>query len=276
MKKSKTFRNLFAIIKWECYNKQTCRVEIDSAVILVLRNNLIKAKQYNQHDEISQLTLKLNQIYENKLNGAQIRSRLPPLSSIDDPSPLAPIIENLTQSKSLLPTDSNTPPPNISTEKLNSINFHSFLSFFKNLWKLSSSLLNPSTYLDTLNFLISHEVLQTLPSSPLITCNEIRSAIQTLNPNSAPGLDGFTPKLYSSFPSLIPILCQTFNNVYLQKKLAHSQSLSLIKLIPKIPNPISVKDWRPISLLNTDYKILSSIISSRLKPLLNSIISLEQ
>ena len=37
MEKSKTFRNLFAIIKWECYNKQTCRVEIDSAVILVLK-----------------------------------------------------------------------------------------------------------------------------------------------------------------------------------------------------------------------------------------------
>ena len=36
MEKSKTFRNLFAIIKWECYNKQTCRVEIDSAVILVI------------------------------------------------------------------------------------------------------------------------------------------------------------------------------------------------------------------------------------------------
>ena len=38
MEKSKTFRNLFAIIKWECYNKQTCRVEIDSAVILVLND----------------------------------------------------------------------------------------------------------------------------------------------------------------------------------------------------------------------------------------------
>ena len=263
-------------IKYELILYSKIQQKKNSQIYNTLRNNLIKAKQHNQHDEISQLTLKLNQIYENKLNGAQIRSRLPPLSSIDDPSPLAPIIENLTQSKSLLPTDSNTPPPNISTEKLNSINFHSFLSFFKNLWKPSSSLLNPSTYLDTLNFLIPHEVLQTLPSSPLITCNEIRSAIQTLNPNSAPGLDGFTPKLYSSFPSLIPILCQTFNNVYLQKKLAHSQSLALIKLIPKIPNPISVKDWRPISLLNTDYKILSSIISSRLKPLLNSVISLQQ
>ena len=115
-----------------------------------------------------------------------------------------------------------------------------------------------------------------LHSSPLITHNEIRLAIQTLNQNSAPGLDGFTPKLYISFPLLFPILFQTFNNSYLRKQLTHSQSLALIKLIPKIPNPISVKDWRPISLLNTDYKILSTIISFRLKPILNSAISIEQ
>ena len=50
MEKSKTFRNLFAIIKWECYNKQTCRVEIDSAVILVLNNKrlLNTLLQYNE------------------------------------------------------------------------------------------------------------------------------------------------------------------------------------------------------------------------------------
>ena len=84
------------------------------------------------------------------------------------------------------------------------------------------------------------------------------------------------PSLYISFLLLIPILRQTFNNTYLQKKLTCSQSRALIKLTPETPNPTSVKDWRPISLLNTNYKILSTIISSRLKPILNSTIFLEQ
>ena len=222
------------------------------------------------------MTHKLKQFQEHKLNGALIRSGLPPLSSIDDTSQLAPVIENLTQAKSLLPIDSNIPLPTTSAEKFNLNNFNSFLSFFESLWNPSSSLLNLSIYLDNINFSIPHEVLQTLPSSPLITHNEIRLAIQILNQNSAPGLDGFTTKLYTSFFLLIPILCQTFNNSYLRKQLTCSQSLALIKLIPKIPNPLSVKDWRPISLLNTDYKILSTIISSRLKPILNSVISIEQ
>ena len=165
------------------------------------------------------------------------------------------VTENLTQSKSLLPAAPNTTPPT-STNPTNPNDF-SFLSFFRNLWNPTSTHPDPTKYLDEISATIPDDILQTLPSSPLITHDAICSAIKTLNQNSAPGLDGFTPCLYISFPSLISIL-------------------ALIKLIPKTPNPKSVKDWRPISLLNTDYKILSTIISSRPKPILNSVISLEQ
>ena len=98
-----------------------------------LQQNLFKAKQSNQYETISNISNQIDQIEQKKKLGSQIRSRVPPLSSIDDLSLLAPIIENLTQSKSLLPTDSNTPRPIISTEKYNSYNFNSFLSFLKNL-----------------------------------------------------------------------------------------------------------------------------------------------
>ena len=98
----------------------------------------------------------------------------------------------------------------------------------------------------------------------------------TLNKHSSPGLDGFTAQLYNSLSSIISLLTQSFNNTFIRKQLPPSQSIVLIKLIPKISKPTSVKDWRPIALLNTDYKILSSIISNRLKPILNSIVSPEQ
>ena len=96
-----------------------------------------------------------------------------------------------------------------------------------------TTLSNSSIYLDEIFTSNPNDLSQTLPSSPFITQNEIRAAIQTLNINSAPGLDDFTPNFYISFPLLTPILCQTFNNTYLQKKLTSSQSHALIKLIPK-------------------------------------------
>jgi hypothetical protein len=49
-----------------------------------------------------------------------------------------------------------------------------------------------------------------------------------------------------------------------------------IVLIPKVDNPTSMKDLRPISLCNVLYKILSKVLANRLKPLLNRYISAEQ
>ena len=94
--------------------------------------------------------------------------------------------------------------------------------------------------------------------------------------HSFPGLDGFTAQFFNSLLSLIPLLTQSLYNTFIRKQLSSSKRVALIKLIPKIPNPTSVEDRRPISLLNIDYKTLSSIISNRLKPILNSIISPEQ
>ena len=45
-----------------------------------------------------------------------------------------------------------------------------------------------------------------------------------------------------------------------------------ITLIPKVQNPEKVSDFRSISICNVLYKIVSKVITNRLKPLLDSIV----
>ncbi|KAK2651627.1 hypothetical protein Ddye_011483 [Dipteronia dyeriana] len=47
---------------------------------------------------------------------------------------------------------------------------------------------------------------------------------------------------------------------------------TFIALIPKIHNPVSLKDFRPISLMSSLYKILAKFLTARLKKVMNSII----
>jgi hypothetical protein len=51
----------------------------------------------------------------------------------------------------------------------------------------------------------------------------------------------------------------------------------IITLLPKkLKNRLVLKDWRPISLLNTDYKIIAKILANRLKSVLPNIINDDQ
>lgn len=51
-----------------------------------------------------------------------------------------------------------------------------------------------------------------------------------------------------------------------------SWNKTLITLIPKVRNPLMIKEYRPISLCNTCYKIISKTITNRLRPVLFEII----
>ena len=89
----------------------------------------------------------------------------------------------------------------------------------------------------------------------------------------APGLDGMPPLFYQSFwqhigPKVTNAFLSCLNSGTLLKSINHT----FITLIPKLSNPENVSEFRPISLCNVIYKIISKVIANRLKPFLNSIV----
>ena len=95
--------------------------------------------------------------------------------------------------------------------------------------------------------------------------------------NKSPGPDGLTVEFYSKFwHSLRPILVDVINTCYSQSNLCKSMKTSITRLVFKKGDKRSLKNWRPISLLNVDYKICSKVLSIRLSQVLENIISPDQ
>ena len=110
-----------------------------------------------------------------------------------------------------------------------------------------------------------------------ITVEEIRKAIQTASENSSPGKDGLGYGFYKAFePLIVPILYEVYEEIFRTRSCPYGFQDALIRLIPKKPDPLSVDDWRPISLLNCDYKILTKILAGRLQGVLGDIVGPHQ
>ena len=112
----------------------------------------------------------------------------------------------------------------------------------------------------------------------LLTLSELTSAAKNLNRNKAPGTDGLPIEVYIMFWNLIKIpLLNALNHAY-DTGLLHTSALDgIISLIPKAnKDSRMLKNLRPITLLNTDYKILEKCLANRLKTVLHEIIHEDQ
>ena len=112
----------------------------------------------------------------------------------------------------------------------------------------------------------------------IITLNECANAVQSMANSKSPGSDGYPIEFYKMFWNQIgKILVKSFNHSFGDGKLSDSQCRGIISLIPKDgKDELLLKNWRPISLLNVDYKIAAKIIANRMKNVLGSVISNDQ
>ena len=111
-----------------------------------------------------------------------------------------------------------------------------------------------------------------------ITNQECFEILKLCAKDKCPGSDGFTVEFYLHFwPMLGEEMVQSFNHALTHGHLNITQRQGIIKVVPKKrKNKLYLENWRPISLLNIDYKILSKTIASRMSSVLPQLIHGDQ
>lgn len=104
---------------------------------------------------------------------------------------------------------------------------------------------------------------------------QLDSAISKLKANKAPGTDGYPPEFYKTFRlHITPILLNCFNYILRGGEIPQSWREAVISVIPKEGKDASdCSSYRPISVLNVDYKLLASVLSKRLEGIIPELVN---
>uniref|UniRef100_A0A3B3XJ11 Reverse transcriptase domain-containing protein n=1 Tax=Poecilia mexicana TaxID=48701 RepID=A0A3B3XJ11_9TELE len=111
-----------------------------------------------------------------------------------------------------------------------------------------------------------------------ISAEEVDRGISNLKTNKSPGCDGFPPEWYKAMrESVLPLLKASFNYTLGGGALPPSWREAFISVIPKVgKDKTDPKGYRPISVLNIDYKLYAAILAKRLSTLMPFLIDEDQ
>ena len=107
---------------------------------------------------------------------------------------------------------------------------------------------------------------------------EIAEAVLGLRNNRTPGPDGIGIDFYKIFWAKIgDLLCDAIHEMFQENTMISSSSCGIINLIPKKNKDMRfLKNLRPITLLNSDYKVIEKAIAARMIPAMDTLISQDQ
>ena len=216
----------------------------------------------------------VDEIIEAELRGACIRSRVNFLEENEKPSAFFYREEKRRARQKVFKCIKNNDGITVSTQSEIMDAFH---NFYTRLYTEDCAInLNMQDYfIKCLNSKIG--VDDNVVMERAISLSEVTKAISTSAKNKSPGNDGLPYEFYLHFVDLLGNdLVDVFNDIFDNGTLTESQRTGVITLIPKKGDTTSPSNWRPISLLNTDYKLIAKILQTRLRTVLPNIVNVYQ
>ncbi|CAM2115451.1 unnamed protein product [Caretta caretta] len=110
-----------------------------------------------------------------------------------------------------------------------------------------------------------------------LTLAEFSEALRRMPTNKSPGMDGLTVEFYRAFwdilgPDLVTVWAESLQSGVLPL----SCRRAVLALLPKKGDLRDLRNWRPVSLLSTDYKIVAKAISLRLESVMVDVVHPDQ
>ena len=146
--------------------------------------------------------------------------------------------------------------------------------FYKNLYRSRDDVIedvNLSTLIDRNIYKLRDSEAEHLEGK--ITDDELLKALKHMKNDKSPGTDGLTVEFYKFFwKDIGTFLRRSLNYSFDKGELSVTQKQGIVSIIPKARKPREfLKNWRPITLLNISYKLLSSCLANRIKTVLDTL-----
>ena len=245
-----------------------------------LQNEITQLEERVDEHSINALEAKkheLESLRTQKLKGKLVRSRVQWIQEGEKPTNYFCGLESRNFMSKIIPKVEKENGEIITKQKdiLNEVKY-----FYDNLYKKRDTKSNLSDLKKDLKNLsvpiLSSQEKESLEGT--ITVKEAGEALKKMKNNKTPGTDGFSAEFYKFFWKDLQIfIVNSLNYGAKTGELSVTQKQGIITCLPKGNKPRHfLKNWHPISLLNTVYKIGSAAIANRFKSVLDKLINFDQ